>query len=158
MVFFTFNLVFLALFLSTILEPADYETPGLYYGFSAFFGIVAFACLFLTARSVRVAVWIDDDRVCVRNYVTTYSVKAADVVEFSYGYPQARMQGYEQAGSLKLKDGSVRPVVAISRGTWLTSGPMRSGAALLDDLNSAVHGEASERRHLESPANARTHL
>jgi hypothetical protein len=137
-VFFVFNLVFLSLAASGITHRSEIVDPiagGLFLVFS---GVGAIGCVYLTARGVRVAVWIDGDRIHVRNYVSSYSIATKDAIGFSYDYPQARMPGYGQAGSLQLKDGTVKPVAAISRGTWLSSNPMRSGAEILSDLNAAL--------------------
>lgn len=133
--FVVFNLLWLVLLVGVLTDPATADKASVRYGFAGFWLVFGLACLYVTIRGIRVAVWIDGDDVRVRNYLRSYSVRTDNAVAFSFGYPQARMPMYEQAGSLQLASGEVRPVAAISRGMLGSRSPSASVNALVENLN-----------------------
>jgi hypothetical protein len=145
--FGVFNLLWPTLLVGTLSDPASADKPAVRYGFAGFWLLFGIACLVITIRGLRVAVWIKDGEVRVRNYLHSYSVPTADAVEFTFGFPEARIPMYEQAGSLQLSSGEARPVAAISRGVLGSRKPELRTDELVADLNTVLSANFAQVKH-----------
>lgn len=141
-----FNFVWIVSLAAVLTNPKLAENPGARAGLSVTWIAFGLVCVALTTRGVMLAVWISGDVIRVRNYLHTYEIPVDDALEFTFGYPGARIPFYQQAGSLRLKTGDVRPIAAISEGTLFSSGPSAKSKQLLEDLNAVVRAEAPAGR------------
>lgn len=136
--FIVFNLIWIASLSAILTDPNFDDDPTFGYLLAMFWVVFGGVCLTLTIRGLRLAIWISSDRVYVRNYTRSYSVPIDGVTEFRFGFPEARLPLYEQAGSIQLRGGGLKPVAALSEGTLFSTNPTKSGTAMLRALNSAL--------------------